>query len=65
MGLGTPLHAATRAGRLDLVEFLLRKGANPNIRDSKDRTAADYAIDLKYLEIAVLLERQAERKGDE
>lgn len=32
--IGTPLHGAVHCGRLDIVKFLLRKGAHPLIRDT-------------------------------
>ena len=32
--IGTPLHGAVHCGRLDLVKFLLSRGAHPLIRDT-------------------------------
>jgi ankyrin repeat protein len=34
MGLGTPLHGATRARKLQVVDYLLRKGADLKVKDS-------------------------------
>ncbi|KAI9884118.1 MAG: hypothetical protein M1823_004089 [Watsoniomyces obsoletus] len=39
--LGTPLHYAARRGRKDRVEFLLDRGADPNIRDTAGRLPVD------------------------
>jgi hypothetical protein len=46
-GLGTALHQAAGAGHLDAVTFLLARGADPLIKDSKDdgRLAQDWAKD--------------------
>merc|ERR1719375_1311462 len=40
------LHAAVRSGRLQMVDFLLSKGFNPNLRDKAGRTALHIAVDL-------------------
>jgi ankyrin repeat protein len=37
----TALHVAAQSGRLDLVRYLLEKGANPEIADSNGRKAID------------------------
>ena len=39
---GTALHQAVGYRRKDLVELLLAKGANPNLRDARDLTPLDY-----------------------
>jgi ankyrin repeat protein len=39
-----PLFAAVQGGQLALMQALLAAGANPNLKDSKDRTALNYAI---------------------
>jgi len=38
----TALHAAAQAGRVDLVRYLLEKGANTEIADSNGRKAIDF-----------------------
>lgn len=48
----TPLHLATKKGPLDLVEFLLRNGANPTLRNGADETPDQLA---KSSEIAAVL----------
>ncbi len=63
-GLGTPLHGATRAGKLQVVYYLLQKGSNPKVKDSMDRTALYYARKGGYSEIASILEkREREMEG--
>jgi len=37
----TALHVAAQTGRVDLVRFLLEKGANPNIQDSNGKKPID------------------------
>lgn len=58
MGLGTPLHGATRARELQVVDYLLRKGADPKVTDSMDRTALYYASQEGLTEIIKLLEKR-------
>ncbi|KAI4188409.1 MAG: hypothetical protein LQ346_005323 [Caloplaca aetnensis] len=49
VGRGTPLHAAAHEGTLDIVKLFVDWGADPAIRDSKDRLAIDEA--RKQLEV--------------
>ncbi|XP_078079706.1 ankyrin repeat domain-containing protein 22 [Mustelus asterias] len=56
----TPLIAACRAGRVEIVRYLLRKMANVNIRNKKERTCLHYAVRrrfsfLDYLLIIILM----------
>ena len=39
----TPLHEAAHAGHQDVVELLIRKGANGSLRDSSNATPYDLA----------------------
>ena len=39
----TPLMLAAHNAKLDVVELLLKKGANPKVRDAAGKTAWDYA----------------------
>jgi len=38
----TPLHLAAEEGHIDLIEFLMCRGANVGIRDNAGKTAGDY-----------------------
>lgn len=51
----TPLHIAAYEGSTESVQMLLESGANPNLRDSKDRTALDLAFLGKHTDISGLL----------
>jgi len=42
-GLGTPLHEAADEGKLDVVKFLLERGADPLVKDSRGRLAIERA----------------------
>ncbi|RPB26485.1 ankyrin, partial [Terfezia boudieri ATCC MYA-4762] len=63
----TPLHIAAQNGKLEIVKLLLERGASPNVRDWKDYTPLQRALecdDPKGTEIArLLLER--EKGGNE
>lgn len=43
-GFGTPLHQAALWGHADIVELLLRHGANPDLRARDGRTALQIAL---------------------
>ncbi|XP_048406696.2 ankyrin repeat domain-containing protein 22 [Stegostoma tigrinum] len=56
----TPIIAACRAGRVEIVRYLLRKAANVNIKNKKERTCLHYAVRrrfsfLDYLLIIILM----------
>ena len=53
---GFPLQAAAGSGRIDIVKLLLEAGADPSIRTSEGKTAADIARDEGHQECAALLE---------
>ncbi|CAF0877408.1 unnamed protein product [Rotaria sordida] len=51
----TALHAASRRNHLVIVNLLLKHGADPTILDYKERTALEYAIHKKHIEVAKAL----------
>lgn len=55
MGLGTPLHTAAEAGKLDVVRFLIEKGADTEIKDSKGRTARECAERMGHPDVMNVL----------
>jgi len=65
MGLGTPLHGATRARKLQAVDYLLTKGADLKVKDSMDRTALYYASKEGLSEIIKLLEKREDELEEE
>lgn len=51
MGLGTPLHRASELGKVDVVRYLLSKGANQDIKDTKGRIPLECAQMSNHLEV--------------
>lgn len=51
----TALMIAAAEGHKDVVQYLLSKGANPNLRNQYGRTALMFPVNYGYLEIAKLL----------
>ncbi len=50
---GTPLHYAAFQGRAEMVELLLRHGADPAVRDTKiQKLAEDWAEHSKHNKLA-------------
>ncbi len=49
------LHATSRRNHLGIVNTLLKHGADPTVLDYKKRTALDYAIHKRHIEIAKVL----------
>ena len=54
----TPLFSAATANRQDLVEMLIESGAHAHHRSDLDKTAADFARERGYAELADWLEAQ-------
>jgi len=55
MGLGTPLHAAAEHGHLDIVQYLIGRGSDPFIRDSRGELAVDRAEKNKHKSVVRFL----------
>ena len=53
----TALHTAARAGYLEIVQLLLKKGANPCVRDQNSRTASQLARVNGHVKVADFLAR--------
>ncbi len=63
--LGTALHHAARRGRKDRVQFLLDRGADPNVRDTAGRLPVDSVNVRDETGIQDLLaSRTTSREGD-
>ena len=54
-GQGTALHIAAREGQKEAVELLLESGADPTLKDTKEKTAFQIACENGHGEIAQLL----------
>lgn len=54
-GLGTPLHYAAQDGRVEPVSFLLSRGADPTILDTKGRTVLQSAENYCQLDALISL----------
>ncbi|KAJ7390421.1 hypothetical protein OS493_025120 [Desmophyllum pertusum] len=52
----TPLMAAVDKDHLNAVDFLLKEGADPFIKDETDKTVFDIARDKEFTKIQKLLE---------
>lgn len=55
-GLGTVLHEAASHGKLEVISYLLQKGASTAILDSNGRTAFECAVQYNQQEAANLLQ---------
>ena len=56
ISIGTALHCAAYRGSKERVQFLLDRGADPQVRDSRNFTAADSVNEYDEMGIAELLE---------
>ncbi|GKZ26532.1 hypothetical protein AbraIFM66951_002751 [Aspergillus brasiliensis] len=57
MGCGTPPRKAAELGKVDVVRYLVSKGANLSIRDANGRTAREYAQLLNQWDVIRVLEK--------
>ncbi|MDQ7826348.1 MAG: ankyrin repeat domain-containing protein [Candidatus Eremiobacteraeota bacterium] len=53
--LETPLHEAAGMGRLEVVKYLVEKGADCSLKDSSGHTALEKAIDRGHNDVALFL----------
>lgn len=51
----TALMEAAAGGYLNIVQYLLDKGANPSLKDREGKTALDLAQEKNYTKIVTLL----------
>ena len=54
----TPLHFAAENGKLDVVEYLVQKGANINAKTGNGKTAYDLAVENGHWNVADYLNKQ-------
>jgi ankyrin repeat protein len=54
-GDSTPLHAAARHDRPEVVQLLLDRGASPKYKDGQSRNAADIAVYFDILSYHLFL----------
>ncbi|KAF9772602.1 hypothetical protein IL306_009694 [Fusarium sp. DS 682] len=51
----TPLHHASNVGSMEIVDYLLRKSVNPDVKDKRGRTPLSYAAEQGKKEIVQVL----------
>ena len=54
---GTPLHEASLGGHLEVVRYLIEKGANPKLKTKAGKTAYDIAVDEGHSSISMFLKQ--------
>ena len=59
----TALHAAAANGHLSIVKLLLKKRANPSVRDQNGHTPAELARNAGYNVVADYLGRVVETRA--
>lgn len=59
----TPVQVAAEEGRLDMVKFLVKKGADVNALSKFDKTALDYAEKAGKAEVVAYLATLNAKKG--
>jgi len=57
----TPLHYASLDGNLDIVKYLVNKGADVNVRDDRGNIPLDY-VKQKDLDIRKYLKKNGAKK---
>lgn len=61
MGLGTALHKAAELGKVDVVRYLISRGADTGVKDATGQTALDYAKESGHSKIVQLLQSGNEK----
>jgi uncharacterized protein len=59
----TPLMQAALIGQTEIVQMLLDAGADPTVKDTGNKTAADWAEDKQHKELVALLKQKAGQSG--
>ena len=59
----TPLMQAALIGQTEIVQMLLDAGADPTLKDTGNKTAADWAEGKQHKELAALLKQKGGQQG--
>ena len=57
IGRGAPLHAAVTSQQIDRIEFLLKRGAGIEVRNTLGQTPLEYAVAKRFATSEALLRR--------